>query len=482
MAMATDQETTIEARMGRLRATVDTLLLPELWRQVIVPYLGRIHMHVWLLHDSTRSSPTIVDRLLSDTFTLALEELVGIEYWQTVMRPALIAHGAMITGSWPLQVISGVEFADSTDVDIVFPYRNTKDSVSRLYEQLNGGRSDRRYDRHYDFHYDSADGHVGGPNELKWYYNVKGVIGVQQFTPKFVNQNAPCRKTFELVEVRNATDEPDTLAHNDVDIRRWIETQFDFDCCSTVVDVSNTERPVTISSRTTLNRLVTLQSSFRFVGDPAVAWDRYQRYRRRGVRFDPIDRSDIERQWNTFLSTTIDQPLTIQDQDKSPYYIRVIDHHDDTYSPQSLNDWKRLMLARGRYSSLVWCDWVNDNAPDAAPDSVVGDKRHRSAPPMSRRRFRLILPAWRRNVPERLELGNCHDQNSDVDSAQSDDHPHCFHSILYPRHLHIVQDTDTLIVLLCVNDDTQMDANSSNESSNVEGHPSSPKRTRLLTT
>jgi hypothetical protein len=491
-----------------LRHYVSTLLLPDLWKQLVLPYVGRIHMYVWMLPDSTRSSRDI-DRLLADTLTLAFEELVGIEYWQTVMKPTLETFGAMVTGSWPLQVISGVEFDDSTDVDIVYPYRKPEDDESRLYDRLTSTplvSNTRLYDRLPSPQ--DTEAHVGGTFAEKWYRNLKGVISVQLLQLKLVNScgsvnssssdvdddnasdrditsdSTPCPKRMGLIHVRNATDEIDSV-YRPVDIRQWIETQFDFDICSTIVDVSNHEQPVTLSSRTTLDRMVALQSSFRWIGDPAMAWERYHRYRRRGVRFDPIDRSDLQRQYQTFLSAHSvirewirEPPVTI--------YLRVMNYHDLECTTCDLQEWQHF-FNEYQYLTEDLGLWIERRADDEGQMRVwaqtchSGDKRlframngdHTS---LRRIRFELYPPTPSNgsgtsssSSSPPLQIVPCKSFGVPFDEESKS----CIHSILYPTHVHFARGDDMILVLLNVDPDAQ------DISLDIDGHPSPSKRPRV---
>lgn len=265
----------LDIELSRLAATY---ILTEIWRDGILPYLPfleRQRRTKWSQREQLAS--------LADTFECELETQVGAAFWKHTLKPGLIQHGAVITGSWPLRIMLGDEmYHKGSDIDVLIPAPSDADlfwesPLAPLFRDSVGG-----------FHVQSAGG-----SEMP--YVLQGIASTQLVRHQALQTRRmpwveSTLRPLHLIAVKLSDEDRDANGTAKTGaLVRWVEHGFDFDACKTVYDPSNTKQPVYVSPRTTVNRLCRGQTTFHFVYDPCNAWERMLKYKLRGIVFDPID-------------------------------------------------------------------------------------------------------------------------------------------------------------------------------------------------
>jgi len=270
-------------------------LLHDIWMSIILPYLEYSEAHP--LASFTKSQRL---RLIQSTIEYRLEKLLGVERWKT-FHTALVKGGGAIAGSWPYQVVVGHEFKDSKDIDVFQPveekevknYRSKHRGalpstyVSHLEEELYNHKSDFTFTEEYNTRVTTYNCHELGDqlvNVRSYWINNESVVNMllQQREGEPLPRRArnPDTKTIQVIQVKNPGG-----------IHDWIHAKFDFDICKISYCPSDVNEPVRIPHD--FDRVMNRQCKFNYTTNLSTSVGRYNRYKQRGIVFDPIDGNAI---------------------------------------------------------------------------------------------------------------------------------------------------------------------------------------------
>lgn len=251
---------------AELSAYAVTLIVPAVWRDVILPYLPFTELHPlirWSRSEQLQS--------LRHTFECEFECIVGVLRWRA-LKAALIAHRAVITGTWPFQIIMGRRDAEEfSQLDIVRPVATQGAStiVCPITNMISSWRRDEC--------------------PMPVIHNRPGVLSASAVRIKGTQIYA----RITAVHVADSTT-PDALIP-------WIEYVYDFDCRRTTYNPAHPTTPVYVSPSTSIDRLFLRQTAFRCVGDPRESWALMWALRDKGVVFDPIDPAVLRSQLEEYM-------------------------------------------------------------------------------------------------------------------------------------------------------------------------------------
>lgn len=274
-------------RDAELNESALGLLLPEIWRNGILPYLpfGEQQRIVqWTLHEQLNS--------LLHTVEYELERLFGCSYW-TMLKLAMIKHRAVIAGLWLLDVCMGKQREHSTLCEIIVPTDDPGVGQIHIHPI-------------FDLIVASA----------------KNVFSSTPMIDSGHLKAIECRsvsfgegRRVQLTSTLSPGDAPDAWHH-------WVESSFQFDCRKTTYNPANTGMPIYVSPSTSLDRLNRGQTSFRCVGHPQADWACRANDITRGIAFDWIDPAVLRAQIRAY---TDDRAVTTHPNGSVALKLDVID-------------------------------------------------------------------------------------------------------------------------------------------------------------